>query len=103
MHEIIIFGGELWNGDAVTVFDELYRYRPESNSWMRVTEGSSGSPQPRSGHQAVTHANSMWLFGGEFASPQQSRFKHFRDTWCLDLVSNEWEQIEPAKARTLQK
>ena len=35
----------------------------------------------------------MWLFGGEFASPTQSQFYHYKDLWVLYFNSNKWEKI----------
>ncbi|VAH33494.1 unnamed protein product [Triticum turgidum subsp. durum] len=33
------------------------------------------------------------MFGGEFTSPNQERFHHYKDFWTLDLKTNQWEQI----------
>jgi hypothetical protein len=33
--------------------------------------------------------------GGEFASPTQSQFKHYRDLWVFHLATNTWRAIEP--------
>lgn len=55
-----------------------------------------GGPPPRCGHQMVaTSANKcqLWLFGGEFASPTQSQFYHYRDLWVYHLATKQWEKI----------
>lgn len=39
------------------------------------------SPAPRSAHQAVIHKGMMYVFGGEFTSPNQERFHHFKVGW----------------------
>ncbi|PPS04074.1 hypothetical protein GOBAR_AA16591 [Gossypium barbadense] len=31
--------------------------------------------------------------GGEFTSPNQERFHHYKDFWMLDLKTNQWEQL----------
>ncbi|KAL8484973.1 hypothetical protein ACS0TY_027327 [Phlomoides rotata] len=31
--------------------------------------------------------------GGEFTSPNQERFHHYKDFWILDLKTNQWEQL----------
>lgn len=36
------------------------------------------SPAPRSAHQAAIVKSSMYVFGGEFTSPNQERFHHFK-------------------------
>ncbi|KAI5074551.1 hypothetical protein GOP47_0010512 [Adiantum capillus-veneris] len=89
--ELIIFGGEHYNGDKTFVYNDLYRYNAERNEWKHVS--SPNSPPPRSAHQAVGWKNSVFVFGGEFTSPNQERFHHYKDLWRLDLVTNTWEQL----------
>jgi N-acetylneuraminic acid mutarotase len=48
-------------------------------------------PSPRCAHQAVIYKGCMYVWGGEFSSPNQERFMHFRDLWRLDLATNEWD------------
>ena len=53
-------------------------------------------PPPRSTHQAVGVAaagGQLWVFGGEFSSPNGMTFRHYRDLWCLDLATGAWEQV----------
>jgi hypothetical protein len=38
----------------------------------------------------------MYVFGGEFTSPNQERFHHFKDLWRLELSTWRWDQL-PAK------
>ena len=35
----------------------------------------------------------MWLFGGEYASPSESQFYHYRDLWLFHLGTKRWEKI----------
>lgn len=35
----------------------------------------------------------MYLFGGEFTSKDHSKFRHYGDTWRLDLSTYVWEQL----------
>jgi hypothetical protein len=35
--------------------------------------------------------------GGEFCSPSQSQFKHYRDLWTFNLATHQWTQIESPK------
>ena len=35
----------------------------------------------------------LWIFGGEFASPSQLQFYHYKDLWVLHLKDKRWEKI----------
>lgn len=90
--ELIIYGGEFYNGDKTFVYGDLYRYNAEKREWKLIS--SPNTPPPRSAHQAVAWKNSLFIFGGEFTSPNQERFHHYKDFWRLDLNTNQWEQIQ---------
>lgn len=68
-------------------------------SWKRVV--SPGAPLPRSSHQAVATRTALWVWGGEFTSLNQEKFRHYGDMWRLNLpvpggASEDawrWEQI----------
>ncbi|CAD6263288.1 unnamed protein product [Miscanthus lutarioriparius] len=77
--ELILYGGEFYNGSK------------RKNEWKLVS--SPNSPPPRSAHQTVAWKNNIYMFGGEFTSPNQERFHHYKDFWTLDLKTNQWEQI----------
>ncbi|GAQ82566.1 hypothetical protein KFL_001150260 [Klebsormidium nitens] len=89
--ELILYGGEYYNGDKTYVYGDLYRYNIEKKEWKHVS--SPNSPPPRSAHQAVAWKNFLFIFGGEFTSPNQERFHHYKDLWRLDLNTNVWEQL----------
>ncbi|XP_002511256.2 kelch domain-containing protein 4 [Ricinus communis] len=89
--ELILYGGEFYNGNKTFVYGDLYRYDVEKQEWKRVS--SPNSPPPRSAHQAVAWKNYLYIFGGEFTSPNQERFHHYKDFWVLDLKTNQWEQL----------
>ncbi|KAL3684696.1 hypothetical protein R1sor_002718 [Riccia sorocarpa] len=89
--ELIFYGGEYYNGVKTFVYGDLYRYNSEKGEWKLVS--SPNSPPPRSAHQAVAWKNSLFVFGGEFTSPNQEKFHHYKDLWKLDLVTNTWEQL----------
>lgn len=57
---------------------------------------SPKGPLPRSAHQAVAHKGFMYVFGGEFTSLNQEKFKHYGDFWRLSLADWSWEQL-PSK------
>ncbi|CAH8632730.1 unnamed protein product [Heterobilharzia americana] len=94
-----MFGGEFYDGRRVNVFSDLLIFQCKDNQWFRLE--SPNCPPPRSGHQSVyvkstSTPASLWIFGGEFASPSQTRFYHYSDLWCLNLRSRKWEQINAA-------
>jgi len=89
--ELILFGGEYYDGSKVRVHNDLYRYNCRKGSWTLVS--SPNSPPPRSAHQAVVYKSFLFVFGGEFTSPNQAKFYHYRDLWRLDLTTNEWESL----------
>ncbi|XP_033613725.1 kelch domain-containing protein 4 isoform X2 [Fukomys damarensis] len=35
----------------------------------------------------------LWIFGGEFASPDGEQFYHYKDLWVLHLATKMWEQV----------
>lgn len=91
--EMILFGGEFYDGRITSVYNDLFIYNIPKKEWRKVT--SANCPPPRSAHQAVIvdkqDAPEMWLFGGEFTSPSGNQFYHFRDLWVLDLNTYKWE------------
>ncbi|XP_058769530.1 uncharacterized protein LOC131643349 [Vicia villosa] len=89
--ELILYGGEFYNGNKTFVYGDLYRYDVEKLEWKLIS--SPNSPPPRSAHQAVAWKNYVYIFGGEFTSPNQERFHHYKDFWMLDLKTNQWEQL----------
>ncbi|XP_071731731.1 uncharacterized protein [Rutidosis leptorrhynchoides] len=89
--ELILYGGEFYNGTKTFVYGDLYRYDVDKGDWKLVS--SPNSPPPRSAHQAVAWKNYLYIFGGEFTSPNQERFHHYKDFWMLDLKTNQWEQL----------
>ncbi|KAJ4961354.1 hypothetical protein NE237_021264 [Protea cynaroides] len=89
--ELILYGGEFYNGNKTFVYGDLYRYDVEKQEWKLVS--SPNSPPPRSAHQAVAWKNYLYILGGEFTSPNQERFHHYKDFWMLDLKTNQWEQL----------
>ncbi|KAG6389503.1 hypothetical protein SASPL_150973 [Salvia splendens] len=89
--ELVLYGGEFYNGNKTFVYGDLYRFDVEKQEWKLIS--SPNSPPPRSAHQAVAWKNSLYIYGGEFTSPNQERFHHYKDFWVLDLKTNQWEQL----------
>ncbi|KAL8771866.1 MAG: hypothetical protein Q9209_002804, partial [Squamulea sp. 1 TL-2023] len=94
--EILLFGGEYFNGVLATFYNDLFIYLIDKDEWRRVT--SPNSPLPRSGHAWTRSiAGDIYLFGGEFSSPKQGTFYHYNDFWKLDPSSREWTRIDTKK------
>ncbi|KAL8850743.1 MAG: hypothetical protein Q9221_004311 [Calogaya cf. arnoldii] len=94
--ELLLFGGEYFNGALATFYNDLFVYLIDKDEWRKVT--SPNSPLPRSGHAWTRSiAGDIYLFGGEFSSPKQGTFYHYNDFWKLDPLSREWTRIESKK------
>ncbi|KAH8548731.1 galactose oxidase [Umbelopsis sp. PMI_123] len=92
-NELILFGGEFYDGQKVHMYNDLYRYSIDKDEWKRIT--SPNSPGPRSAHQvAIMPTGTLFLFGGEFISPNETQFFHYKDFWSFDLKTNQWDKLE---------
>ncbi|CAG9839318.1 unnamed protein product [Diabrotica balteata] len=92
--QLILYGGEFFNGQKTFVYGDLFFYNIPNNKWT-VVKAPNGPP-PRCGHQmVVSSANKgqLWVFGGEFTTPTQSQFYHYRDLWVFHLATKQWEKI----------
>lgn len=92
--EIFLFGGEYTNTNSHLNFhNDLNVFSPDTEVWKKFT--SQNSPLPRSSHAMCYHPSGILvLHGGEFASPKQSTFHHYSDTWILDAGTKEWTKID---------
>eukprot|EP00730_Choanoeca_flexa_P015705 TRINITY_DN7273_c0_g1_i1.p1 TRINITY_DN7273_c0_g1~~TRINITY_DN7273_c0_g1_i1.p1 ORF type:complete len:490 (+),score=120.10 TRINITY_DN7273_c0_g1_i1:177-1472(+) len=93
--EVILYGGEFNNGYKTYIYNDLFIYNSKKDQWRQLSIPKG--PPPRSGHQAVTLARNggeMYVFGGEFAAPNGSQFKHYNDLWVLNLTEKSWRQID---------
>ncbi|KAI1804161.1 galactose oxidase [Daldinia bambusicola] len=94
-NQLLLFGGETWNGALASFFNDLNIYYTDRDEWHCVT--SPNAPLPRSGHAWCRGGNqkdSVFLFGGEFSSPKQGTFYHYNDFWRLEPSTREWTRIE---------
>lgn len=89
-----MFGGEFFNGSKTEVYGNFFTFNTLKNEWKEIK--SSPAPTPRTGHQMLSSAQNggeLYLFGGEFASPSQLQFLHFRDIWRFQLTTKKWEKL----------
>lgn len=93
-NELFLFGGESFDGTYARFYNDLFVYSIKHDRWSRVTSGNA--PLPRSGHAWCRGGNSggIYLFGGEFSSPKQGTFYHYKDFWHLDPATREWTRLE---------
>ena len=78
--------------------NDLLFYDIKRKEWKQVK--SPAGPPPRCSHQAVATAQSggqLWVFGGEYASPSESQFHHYKDLWVYHFASKRWEKIPITK------
>ncbi|KAI0147694.1 WLM domain-containing protein [Xylariaceae sp. FL1272] len=94
-NQLLLFGGETWNGALASFFNDLNIYYTDRDEWHCVT--SPNAPLPRSGHAWCRGGNqkdSVFLFGGEFSSPKQGTFYHYNDFWRLEPSTREWTRVD---------
>lgn len=101
--EVLIFGGEALIDEKLHFYNDLLVYNPKKNLWRQYL--SQNSPNNRSSAAMVYHPNynQCLLFGGEFSSPKQQQFYHYKDCWILDCNTKEWEKLDfPKSMKTPQ-
>ncbi|XP_015585938.1 kelch domain-containing protein 4 [Cephus cinctus] len=92
--ELIMLGGEFYDGQKTVVYGDMFFYNLKKKEWSLIK--APGAPPPRCGHQAVavpTNNGELWVFGGEFSSPSESQFYHYRDLWVYRIGEKKWEKI----------
>lgn len=60
--ELIIFGGEFFNGQNLSLYNDMFFYNIGKNEWKSIKV--PGGPGPRSAHQMVSVANDggqLWV------------------------------------------
>lgn len=92
--ELIMLGGEYHDGRTTVVYGDMFSYNLSKNEWTIIK--APNAPPPRCGHQVVataTNKGELWAFGGEFSSPSESQFYHYKDLWVYRLGEKRWEKI----------
>jgi len=109
--EILVFGGEAYDGKELTFYSDLYRLNlscAEADRvlpWEKLYSSVPTIPGPaaRSSHQAVLWEKFVYVFGGEWSSRDQKRYRQFNDLWRFDCTAGpgaRWEMIEADSAPT---
>ncbi|KEG08977.1 kelch repeat-containing protein [Trypanosoma grayi] len=94
-HELLVFGGECWDGEKTVAYNDLYFYHTKRSAWSRLV--TAVNPPPRSSSQGVVYKHYFLICGGEFVSQSQSQFLHFKDVWRFDARKYEWEELKTLK------
>ena len=99
--ELLIFGGEYFDGQTNTCYNDLYRASaadPATGVRTYASIRSPTTPLPRCSHVAVLldAAREVLIFGGEFSTASQ--FYHHGDTWRLNTASGAWSRAESRRA-----
>lgn len=94
-NELLLFGGELWDGQVSAIYDDLYVYNTKKHTWTQIQAGKG--PSPRSSSQGFTYKQYLFIHGGEYASRTQSQFMHFKDVYRFDVNLCVWEEMASLK------
>ncbi|GFQ90610.1 kelch domain-containing protein 4 [Trichonephila clavata] len=93
--ELVLFGGEYYNGRVTTMFNDIHFYNIKKGQWSILH--TPVKPPPRCAHQAVVlsqKGGQLWVFGGEFIGPSRSVFYHYKDFWVFHFAEKRWEEIK---------
>lgn len=98
--EAYLFGGEWYNGRTASFYSDLYKVNLALSEpgkpvhWRRLYHAGGGTlgPPPRSSHQAVSFNSALYVFGGEWMSEDQRRYRQLDDLWRFD--GYRWKRIE---------
>lgn len=95
-HLYLIFG-EYFDGQRATFYPSVLRYDVAKDEWREYKSGTA--PAPRSSAAGVAGAGlaeggGILIFGGEYASPTQTSFHHYRDMWLFSCKTHSWEKID---------
>ncbi|CAJ1354574.1 unnamed protein product, partial [Effrenium voratum] len=101
--DILLFGGEAYDGRELTFYSDLYRLDMGSIEsgvplpWEKLYSAvpSLPGPEARSAHQAFYWQGHLYIFGGEWSSRDQKRYRQFQDLWRLSPAPGKrWERLE---------
>ena len=89
--ELMMFGGEYFDGDKSKCYNDVFRYNVTKNEWKQII--APNTPPPRCLHQAVTvrEKGKMYMFGGKFCTTYS--FHHYRDLLEFDIETSTFKAI----------
>ncbi|KAL1410610.1 Kelch repeat-containing protein 3 [Vanrija albida] len=95
-HLYLLFG-EYFDGSRATFYSSTLRYDVVKDEWREYKSGIA--PAPRSSAAGVAGAGlaeggGILIFGGEYASPTQTSFHHYKDMWLFSCKTHSWDKIE---------
>ena len=76
--------------DGINVFDDIWQYDPQTNTWSEINVNSVMRPAARYDHTATLIGDKVYLLGG-----QDSKGAQMNDLWVLDTKSLEWTMLSP--------
>jgi hypothetical protein len=86
-NQMLVFGGSYYDGSTTHYLNDLYAYKPSTNSWTFL----GNAPRSVRRHVAVWDSihNQMIICGGECENLD------FNDTWAYIPATNRWVQLQP--------
>ncbi|KAL7420613.1 Kelch repeat-containing protein 3 [Cryptotrichosporon argae] len=95
-HLYLLFG-EYFDGARATFYNSTLRYDVAKAEWREYKSGEG--PSPRSSAAGVAGAGladggGILIFGGEYSSPTQTSFHHYKDLWLFTIKTHSWARID---------
>lgn len=102
--ELVLFGGEAFDGRELMFYSDLYRLNVHGVDpskplpWEKIYSSVPliPGPEPRSSHQVVAWGEHLYMFGGEWSSRDQRRYRQFGDLWRIDAAGGpgtRWQHL----------
>jgi hypothetical protein len=66
-----------------------FDFKPSNEALNPVNRLIARLPRVHPAAQAWVHRGFYYIFGGEFTSPNQERFHHYKDLWRCELATNQ--------------
>lgn len=86
--QLFVFGGLSKQHGQYTLYDDLWRFDPETAQWSSV---DVSGPSPRYGVAIAGWEHEFVVFGGRYLTDE---WWFHNDTWLFDVETNRWSRIE---------